>query len=583
MSVTSNRRNSATLAQATLSGAWLYVLIGALALLAYFAGLDGRYIPKNGDESVYVHITRHTAAVGQWLPLQSELDGMRNTKPPLLFWQGILSTNWMSNADLWNLRWPSVLYTFLVAAMVFALAARITGRVTGGLVGALAWLAFFSTYRYGRPFLTNPPEIFWLFLPFFAWIMLGRRVYDSRWLVPLLFGVAFGIGLLYKSFALALPLGVALLAWFGYERDFRIGRAFFADLGRITIMMATALGLFALWFVFDPDPAAVWQEFVIGENAQKFDAERGYLRTLLWSDSSIWSLALNYPLNAGLLMAPVAIMFVIAFRERRVIGHDETLLWIWVFVFFLVFALPSQRSGRYLMPAMPAMAVLLAVYWQRIPRWAFVLSLLTTLTVTLLFVYLSLQVNRALPENPPYGLLHGTVLIILLTVIGWGLWRAGARAAAAMAATFLVYLSFSSLAAPFERDAGRFDPQVQEKVRGTDVWVPCNFRASHEGHRFLLPGANVLGYDDGNNPAAGELATRYPQFVVRVPIGASTCAGCTVIGERLEIRSRHSQTQIDEMMAGRIFENLFVRELLVRSDTRVLPAVTTPESQSQCR
>ena len=61
-----------------------------------------------------------TAASGHWLPLQSEMPEMRNTKPPLLFWQGIASTDWGRNWTLWNLRWPSVVYTLLTAGMVFA-------------------------------------------------------------------------------------------------------------------------------------------------------------------------------------------------------------------------------------------------------------------------------------------------------------------------------------------------------------------------------------------------------------------------------------------------------------------------------
>lgn len=59
------------------------------AAFVHFFDLDGQHIPKNGDEYLYAHITRLTADSGHLLPLQSELDGMRNTKPPpLLFWQG---------------------------------------------------------------------------------------------------------------------------------------------------------------------------------------------------------------------------------------------------------------------------------------------------------------------------------------------------------------------------------------------------------------------------------------------------------------------------------------------------------------
>ena len=62
--------------------AW-YGLATLLAVFTFFYGLDSQHIPKNGDEYPYEHITRVTAASGHWLPLQSEIREMRNTKPPL--------------------------------------------------------------------------------------------------------------------------------------------------------------------------------------------------------------------------------------------------------------------------------------------------------------------------------------------------------------------------------------------------------------------------------------------------------------------------------------------------------------------
>ena len=116
---------------------------------------------SNGDEMIYAQITRATAANGHWLPLRSEMPDMVNTKPPLLFWQGIVSTDWARHWTLVALRWPSVGWTFLTAALTGLIAWRALGRnVAAGLFAAAIYLAFLSTYRYGRPFLTNAPETF---------------------------------------------------------------------------------------------------------------------------------------------------------------------------------------------------------------------------------------------------------------------------------------------------------------------------------------------------------------------------------------------------------------------------------------
>lgn len=185
------------------------VAVGLLALFTYSWGLDSLYIPKNGDEYVYTHITRLTASSGNLLPLQSELVGMRNTKPPLLFWQGIGSSDWGTDWELWRLRWPSVAYTLGTAGLLAWVVGRVSGQGRVGCIAALAYLCFHSTFRYGRPFLTDAPTTFWMSLPFFAWLLLGRRAAES-WSFPLFAGASVGVAALYKSPLLVLPTGLAI-------------------------------------------------------------------------------------------------------------------------------------------------------------------------------------------------------------------------------------------------------------------------------------------------------------------------------------------------------------------------------------
>ena len=140
---------------------WVYWLTLALAILTYFFALDSLHIFKNGDEYVYAHILRETAENQHLLPLQSALDGMRNTKPPMIYWQGILSTDWGQEWVHWRLRWPSVLYTFLTGLLIFLLLRKETS-LSQACTGLFVFLAFMTSYRYGRPYLTDSPLVFWL-------------------------------------------------------------------------------------------------------------------------------------------------------------------------------------------------------------------------------------------------------------------------------------------------------------------------------------------------------------------------------------------------------------------------------------
>lgn len=543
----------------------LYGLAMLLAGFVYFFDLDGQHIPKNGDEYPYEHIARLTAASGHFLPLQSELLDMRNTKPPMLFWQGIVSTHWGAEWTLWHLRYPSVIYTLLTALLVFLLGWRLSREPGKGFIGALAFLAFFSTYRFGRPFLTNPPEVFWLFLPFFILLYWRSSAFASRF-IPLLLGVVIGIGLLYKSFALLLPVGLGLTWWYLRQRYYRIVPFIREDVWKLALVALISLAIFSLWFVLDPQPQAIWQEFVVKENAGKFDPQSsGYVAKLLWGSSSIWVLALGYPLNAGLLAFPVFGLMVNAVRRRAELSDAEKMLWIWLLVMLFVFSLPSQRSSRYLLAAMPALAVLCALGWERIGRWWFVLTLAVAAVVAIGLGYLSYRLHDAMPAAdlypaPYWLLLAGTAAFALAAAALPTLTRPGASVA-----VLLAFLSLAAFLRPFDGALGNYSSETQRRMVGAEVWVPYDFNAKYELYRFLLPGAAIQGYREERVQDVAELARRYPVFAVRVPLGTEVCAGCRILGERLDLRGRHTQAELAAILRGEVFENLFLKEMLIES------------------
>jgi 4-amino-4-deoxy-L-arabinose transferase-like glycosyltransferase len=543
-----------------------YGLAMLLAAFTYFYGLGSDHIPKTGDEFPYAHVTRITAASGHLLPLRAEIESLRNTKPPLLFWQGIASTSWARDWELWRLRYPSVIYTLLTAGMALLLASKLSGRRETGFLAALIFLAFFSTYRYGRPFLTDAPDVFWLFLPFFVLVYWESTAFESLWLVPVALGLGIGAGLLYKSFALLVPVGLALAWWYLHYRRYDVTTFLKRDALKLILLGCVSLAVFSLWFILDPDPRAIVREFILKENAGKFDAAgAGYLRTLLWGGSSIWSLALGFPLDAGLLALPVAALFYVAFRRRRELSPAERRLWMWVIALFVFFSLPSQRSERYLLPAMPALAVLGALSWDRISRKLFVVSLGAACVVLGVLAYLSFRLQQGAPGGVLYGaeywvLLAGTAVFLVLAIFKPALTRPGLSVAGILAC-----LCFAAFLRPFDGPLGRYSAKIQQQVRGKDVWVPVNFKAKEEGYVFLLPGARVHPYTFDSKLTLADLTAQYPLVAVRLPMNDRTPAGGKVIGQRLDLGSRHTTKQIIEMVKGRVFEHLFLKELLVEA------------------
>ncbi|MFN0305394.1 MAG: ArnT family glycosyltransferase [Burkholderiales bacterium] len=542
-----------------------YIVLLVLAVSTYFYGLDSAHIPKNGDEYVYQHITRLTAQSGHWLPLVSELDQMRNTKPPLLFWQGIRSSDHGGAWTLWNLRWPSVVYSLLTALTAFLLARRLSGRWQTGAIAALAFLGFFATYRYGRPFLTNPPEVFWLFLSFFVIAHFGRRATASRVLVPVLLGISIGIGLLYKSYALLMPVGLGLAWSYFHLREYRLGAFIRDDVLKLVLLGALSLAVFALWFALDPDPVAIWREFVVGENVGKLDSKDGnYFAKLFWGSSSAGSLALGYPQNAGLLALPLFGLAVTAWRRRHHMSEGEALLWIWIVTFFVVFCLPSQRSSRYLLAAMPALAVLLALNWERIGQWWFTVTVSLAAIILVLIAVLGLALQKVLGQDL-YGVVFWLIVVTGLAVAVIALVRPAALRAGCLGLAFITLIAFTALTRPLDGPLGQYDDIALRVVGTRVVGVPYDFNAKYERYRFLLPEADIRGYRTDANLTDTELRRKFPLYTIQLPLDALPCQGCRVLAQRIDLRTRDVKFDRDALSPRGFIAAMVVREFLIES------------------
>ncbi len=128
---------------------WLWPAVALFGALVYVFSLDGLYIPHIGDEAPYIEIARLTAESGSWLPLKTGA-GLENTKPPLLYWLGIVATDWGSKWTLLRLRSPILAFTFLTAAVTFWLARKLGYGQEVAWLAALTFLGFYSSFQYGQ-------------------------------------------------------------------------------------------------------------------------------------------------------------------------------------------------------------------------------------------------------------------------------------------------------------------------------------------------------------------------------------------------------------------------------------------------
>lgn len=571
------------------TGFWLLLLLLAVAVYAF--GLGGQYVPTNGDELVYAHIARETAETGHWLPLASELADTRNTKPPLLFWQAMVAGDWGKHWTLAALRTPSLIYTLLLAAAIGWSVRLITQRWRDGLLAACVYLAFLSTFRYGRPYLTSAPETFWLSLPLFAllWQRLRSAGSGPGWSAHTVLGLALGLGLAYKSFALIAPAAAAWWAALVLSEPRLSWRLLLRHTLRTAFSAALALAVFALWFVLDPDPQGVWQEFIVAENAAKFRDPRSWWQAAFAFDgSSVWSQLLAYAVNAGLLATAVlglgwlGLRRLPALRGEPLPAHTAILL-AWSLVWLLVFLLPDQRSARYVIPAMPVVAMLLALHWRDIGRLWFTPGLLFSV-LALLMIGRIAWVGHTLALTTTMDI-AGVLLAIGLgaLAIAAGLSRPSWTRATAVAAPLLVYAAFNLTVAPLDGPVGRYSSQTAAALPGGRIAVPNGFNSQFERFQFLLPGRHTFVPYETEGRAIGRLAPGAsqptPAQVLEqllathdgvIWIQSSTAENaplclphCTVLGERWLLKSRHLPGEITTGNLWYPQQWLFKREWLL--------------------
>lgn len=536
--------------------------IAALGALAYLYSLGGMYIPSTGDEGPYLQITRLTAATGHWLPLQPA-EGLGVTKPPLLFWQGLIVSNWGQNWELWRFRLPIVGYTFLTALMVFWVSRRITGDTESAAIAGVAFLAFTSVFHHGRPFITNLPEVFFLSLSYFLFLLYRERSFSRNYTFWIGLGILVGLAAWVRSIFLLAPVGLAFSIYLLWQRQWRFVEFIKQDAPRLTVFTLTVLVVFGIWFVIDPNPGAIYREFLLGENISKLNTD-GYWKNFFSGPYPVFQVWLGIFRNAGFLALPLLYVCVVSLKNWQKLKHEEQALWIWVLAFIIVFTVPAQRQDSYVMATLPAVAVILGLHWREIPRAWFYLFVLPLLAIFAGLIYLMIPISEKVLPAGAYAPWHYLVpfagLALALLSLVYNKWAPRLF----IALIFLAFLSLASVMAPFEGALGRYDTQAINAAAGKTVYVPTNFRSQIEHYHFLLPGAQIRNYDYDDNASRDRLLAEGNLVVAHYPPEENNFGPWKVLGKRLALRNRMPEKDIAPVLKEQRMDLLFRQELLLQ-------------------
>ncbi len=411
-----------------------FVLLGVL-VLPYFVGL-GRPDLWDANETLYAEPPREAIETGAWLVPTMNYEPWF-VKPPGVTWATIPFYALLGASELAG-RLPMALAAALTVLLTFDVARRLASWRAGLLAGAvLATTAkhfMFSRQLAGDVFLTTCFAVAgWGYV---RWLLSDGARRGGLWVA----GFTLGVGVLMKG-----PVALVLAAGLFVLDRLLARRVRPAPRLRPVGPLALALAVAAPWFVY---MAASYDGFVheyfLRNNALRFLTDlygaRGplFLPMAFLGDALPWSLP---------FLGAVVVFFAEG-RGGRWRADARLLPLLWVLVVFGFFSASTGKRSVYLLPAYPAVAVVLGVTidrlvraqdWRR-ARWI-VLPLVGVATgATAVAIVLTVR----LPPLRDVGIATSALLLSWTALLLWA-WR-GRRLLRAAEATFatLAVLAFGT-------------------------------------------------------------------------------------------------------------------------------------------
>jgi 4-amino-4-deoxy-L-arabinose transferase-like glycosyltransferase len=383
------------------------------SLVVFGAGLGARDL-WNPNEPLYGQAVVEMAASGD--RLLPTVNGERFAeKPPLYFWLALGVARVTGGVDERSLRLPSLLAGLCAVALLHSLVERRSGRRRAGLAVAI----FATTFSVAWGARTIEMDL--LLCASTLGVLhaaLAPPAWGPRWLAPVLAGASAGLGTLAKG-----PIGIVgpalvLLA------DAAVGgtaRRCLRPLW-VAIALVAALAIAAPWYVAVGlrEGSSVLQELLWRQNVTRFLAA--------WDHQQPWW----YYLGAFWLESAPWGLFVIPALGARDPDPDARALdrtsWAWLSSFVLFFSLSASKRGAYLLPAMPAVAILASGVIDRLlrttarRRGVFALSALVALVLALAALAGVFRA-RAYPGLERPAMTLAAVLVPGLVLVVWSLVR----------------------------------------------------------------------------------------------------------------------------------------------------------------
>ena len=400
----------------------------------------------------------------------------RLNKPPLVYWLGATNFNTFGATE-WAGRLGSAIFAIGVMILVWSLARRVWGERCG-LFAAMIWTT--SLFSFGMARVMNTDMLLcgaialgcyglWHAVeyvqnarhsasPDIEYLMSGLS-WNSSFLLA---GVGMGLALLAKG-----PVGLVFPLLITFVFMLTSARWRVLTNGKTWLGIASALFVAALiavpWYLaVNARDSQFLKQFLLGENLARFSGNKDF------HDPTPFYFYLPTIIGGFLPWTPLLFLALVPARNISPLQRHTTIfLWCWAALVIGLFSLSRTKLISYVLPAFPALAILMAAAAHRVleARWMqrFAASSLIFVNAILIAacVYLSFDSKRLLDrvltrETATPFLLFIAAILAVATFVAWRFWCAQKIGRAMMAhfvgagLFFLVFLSLVGRVAQYE-------------------------------------------------------------------------------------------------------------------------------------
>jgi 4-amino-4-deoxy-L-arabinose transferase-like glycosyltransferase len=369
---------------------WLYPCLAVLIAVAWLATLSSRPL-FNPDEGRYAEIPREILSGGDWLI--PHLNGLAYVeKPPLQYWATALSLRLFGQNEF-----AARLYTALCAlgtlAVVWLVARRSWGPATAWRAAAmLASMLLFVVL--GQLLTLDMSLTFYMTASLGAFLLAQREPRGAGRLV-LVAWAATGLGVLTKGLVAGVIPAAVLILYSAATRDFAPWRRLRPALGVPLFLLITIP-----WHWLAAHRLADFLQFYfVHEHLSRYMTPSADREEVWWFFGAVFVLgSLPWSVSAARVL-------ISSWRPRRVRGEfDVTVfLWIWMVFVCVFFSLSDSKLIPYILPAMPALALLMATLPEAARRLDLKCAALLTLLAALMLAIACGFGPRLLPQTVRNG------------------------------------------------------------------------------------------------------------------------------------------------------------------------------------